>query len=101
MGVGDDFFTDKGKWKTEQRPNDWKIDSFQPLEQQDFYDTLQKCLRRLNEMQRMAFVLKHMEDVETSEICKELNITSSNYWVIIHRAKLQLRKCLETNWIQL
>jgi len=96
-----DFFTDKGKWRKDQRPQDWKIDSVQHIEQEEFYDILQKCLKRLNEIQRIAFVMKHMEDVDTSEICKELNVTASNYWVIIHRAKLQLRKCMETNWIQI
>ncbi|MCB2221873.1 MAG: hypothetical protein KQI35_15895 [Bacteroidetes bacterium] len=44
--------------------------------------------------------MKHLDDVDTDEICKELDITASNYWVIIHRAKLQLRDCLEKNWIK-
>lgn len=96
-----EFFTDKGKWKKEQRPQDWNFDSINQIEQEEFYTTLQKCLQRLNEIHRIAFVMKHMEDVDTSEICKELDITASNYWVIMHRAKLQLRKCLETNWINL
>jgi len=96
---GEDFFTEKGKWKKEERPRDWKMDASSHIEQKEFYETLQKCLGRLKEIQRMAFVLKHMEDVDTTEICKELNITASNYWVIIHRAKLQLRKCLEKNWM--
>jgi len=43
--------------------------------------------------------MKYMEDLEAEEICKVLNISSSNYWVIIHRAKLQLRKCIEQNWV--
>ena len=96
-----DYFTENGKWKKDQRPQDWKVDSIQNIEQEEFYDILQKCLKRLNEIHRIAFVMKHMEDVDTTEICKELNITASNYWVIIHRAKLQLRKCMETNWVQI
>ncbi len=100
-GSGDEFFTDKGKWKNDQRPQDWKVDSIQHIEQKEFYGILQKCLHRLNEIHRIAFVMKHMEDVDTTEICKELNITASNYWVIIHRSKLQLRKCMETNWLQI
>ena len=67
---------------------------------QQFYEILQKCISRLNELQRIAFVMKHLDDEDTGDICKELNITTSNYWVIIHRAKLQLRKCLELNWIE-
>ena len=41
--------------------------------------------------------MKYMEDPESEEICKVLDITPSNYWVLIHRAKLHLRKCLEKN----
>lgn len=96
-----DFFTDKGKWKKEQRPQDWSMDSSSQVEQEEFYHVLQNCLLRLNEIQRIAFVMKHMEDVDTTEICKELSITASNYWVIMHRAKLQLRKCMEMNWVSL
>lgn len=96
----EDFFDSKGHWTKSEGPISWKIDSSSALEQQEFYDILQQCLGRIGELQRMAFVLKYLEDVETEEICKELNITASNYWVVIHRAKLQLRKCLEKNWIK-
>ena len=95
----EDFFNKKGHWKKEQRPQPWSIDTDKGVEQEEFYRILQGCLTKLNELQRMAFVMKHLEDVDTSEICKELEITASNYWVIIHRAKLQLRKCIETHWI--
>jgi len=96
----DDFFNEKGHWKSESLPQDWKVDSAKQLEQKEFYETLQKCLARLSEIQRMAFVMKNMDDVASEEICKELEITASNYWVIIHRAKLQLRVCLEKHWIK-
>ncbi len=97
----DDFFNNKGAWQTEQRPSRWDMDIDSNLEQQEFYETLQQCLIHLNDVQRMAFVMKHLDDEETDVICKELEITSTNYWVIIHRAKLQLRKCMETNWVKL
>ncbi len=96
----DDFFNEKGHWKEGSLPQDWNIDSTKNLEQKEFYDILQKCLARLTEIQRIAFVMKHMDDAKTEEICKELEITASNYWVIIHRAKLQLRQCIETHWLK-
>lgn len=95
----DDYFNDKGHWKNEAKPQPWKFDAEKSLHQEEFLKTLQMCLKRLNELQRMAFVMKYLEDEETTDICKELDITASNYWVIIHRAKLQLRNCLETHWI--
>ena len=94
------YFTEKGHWHKDAQPHPWKFDASHDLEQTEFYEVLQKCLLRLKEIQRMAFVMKHMEDIETDDICKELQITASNYWVIIHRAKLQLRSCLEKHWIK-
>ena len=42
--------------------------------------------------------MKYLDDMDSEEICKELNISSSNYWVLLHRAKVQLRSCIEVNW---
>ena len=101
LSASDDFFDDKGSWYKDQRPSKWDFDTDKSIEQQEFYQILQECLTRLNEIHRIAFVMKHMDDVNTDEICKELNVTASNYWVIMHRAKLQLRKCMETNWTKI
>ncbi|MEZ5083492.1 MAG: sigma-70 family RNA polymerase sigma factor [Bacteroidales bacterium] len=93
------YFNSKGGWIKDMRPQPWKVDTNSGTEKEEFYTILQNCLTKLKEIQRMAFVMKHMDDMDTSDICKELDITASNYWVIIHRAKLQLRTCMETNWI--
>ncbi|MGK0459037.1 MAG: RNA polymerase sigma-70 factor (ECF subfamily), partial [Polaribacter sp.] len=53
---------------------------------------------KLPEKYAMVFRMKTVQEFETEEICKELGITSSNLWVIIHRARTQLRKCMEDNW---
>lgn len=95
-----DYFNENGHWKKESLPGHWKSDTIDEHDREEFYKVLQKCLSRLKELQRMAFVMKHLDDTDTEEICKELEITASNYWVIIHRAKLQLRDCLEKNWIK-
>ena len=52
----------------------------------------------LPEKYAMVFRMKTVQEFETEEICKELGITSSNLWVMIHRARIQLRKCMEDNW---
>ena len=44
--------------------------------------------------------MKYLDGLDSEEICKELNITASNFWVLMHRAKLGLRACLEKNWIK-
>lgn len=92
------YFED-GHWTEESAPKEWGISMEQPVETKEFYSVLDKCKQKLKEIQQSVFVMKYMEDLEADEICKVLNITPSNYWVLIHRAKLHLRKCLEKNWI--
>jgi RNA polymerase sigma factor (sigma-70 family) len=69
------------------------------VESKEFMSVLQQCRDGLSDMQQSVFTLKFIEGIDSDEICKELDITSSNYWVLVHRAKLQLRKCLEINWM--
>jgi RNA polymerase sigma-70 factor (ECF subfamily) len=68
-------------------------------ETEEFQKILQLCLSLLPLKWRNAFHLKMMEECSGEEICKELDLTSSNLWVILHRAKLKLRECIEKNWI--
>jgi len=42
--------------------------------------------------------MKEIDEMETEDVCNELEITPSNLWVMMHRAKVQLRKCIEKNW---
>ncbi|MCH7534252.1 MAG: sigma-70 family RNA polymerase sigma factor [Bacteroidetes bacterium] len=88
----------KGMWTTDARPNFWNTDFSTPVESKEFYQILKSCMSKLPDQWSSVFALKNMEDLSSKEICKELNISTSNYWVIIHRAKLQLRKCMEMNW---
>jgi DNA-directed RNA polymerase specialized sigma24 family protein len=45
-------------------------------------------------------MLREMEEISTKEICKMLSITESNLFVMLHRARMALRECLELNWFQ-
>jgi len=87
-----------GMWIAESRPNYWNTDFQIPIEKKEFYTILNKCLDKLPGKWGAVFTLKNIQDLSASQICKELDISSSNYWVIIHRAKLQLRACMEKNW---
>ena len=42
--------------------------------------------------------MREVMELTTDEICKELQITSSNAWVLLHRARLRLRECLQLKW---
>ncbi len=92
------YFDGAEHWTKETGPNEWGIDYYQPVETKEFYSVLEKCKQKLKDIQQAVFMMKYMEDLDSDEICKALNITPSNYWVLIHRAKLHLRKCLEKNW---
>ncbi|MCU0320788.1 MAG: sigma-70 family RNA polymerase sigma factor [Chitinophagaceae bacterium] len=96
--LGENYFDENGHWKTSTMPNDWGIDYNTAIEHKEFYSVLEICKSKLKEIQNAVFSMKYLDGVESDEICKVLNITPSNYWVLMHRAKLQLRTCLEKNW---
>lgn len=87
-----------GHWAEGGQPQQWGKDFETTVESDEFREILQKCLNKLPVKAAAAFTLKNMDDLSSEEICKELGITPSNYWVLMHRAKLQLRECLEKNW---
>lgn len=90
----------KNHWSDEGEPGKWNIDSSNDLEREEFQKVLELCLSLLPEQWRDIFHLKLMEELSGEEICKDLNISSSNLWVIIHRAKLKMRACIEKNWLE-
>jgi RNA polymerase sigma-70 factor (ECF subfamily) len=94
----DPYFDNDEHWTTVSMPKDWNADTDSPINKKEFYEVLSKCKNKLKEIQNSVFTMKYLEGLESDDICKELNITASNYWVLIHRAKLQLRACLEKNW---
>lgn len=89
----------EGHWILEKAPKEWKSDLDDPINQADFRAILDKCLEHLSEKWRAVFVLKFMEDLNNKEICKELECTPSNLWVMLHRGRLKLRECIEMNWL--
>lgn len=94
-----DFFEEDGHWRNEHRPLAFGAEEHDPLHQKEFNQILQKCMQKLPALWLAVFTMKHMDDQSAEVICAELKVSSSNYWVIIHRAKLNLRACLQKNWI--
>ena len=97
----DAFFFDDGNvhWKTEHQPKVFGIEEFDSLARKEFNQILRKCMQKLPALWLSVFNMKHMDEEETATICEELSITPSNFWVIIHRSKVNLRYCLQKNWI--
>jgi len=88
---------DRGKWNPNQRPREWPDDP-SGMDRETFYRVLEMCLSLLPEKWSGVFRLKTLEELTTEQVCKELGITASNFWVIMHRARLRLRDCFEKNW---
>jgi RNA polymerase sigma-70 factor (ECF subfamily) len=70
----------------------------QSLEQKQFFVALEMCLKGLPDKTARAFLMREHMGLETDEICKELAITSTHCWVLLYRARMALRRCLEMNW---
>jgi len=97
---GDDFdalFDQRGHWNPDDRPPTW-ADPEASLSQQQFWDVFDACLERLPPKTSRVFMMREFLDLDTDEICSELGISTSNCWVILHRARAGLRICLEANW---
>ena len=68
------------------------------LEQQEFREHFDSCLAGLPSKQASVFVLKEVEQKNSEDICKELGISSTNLWVLMHRARLRLAECIRNRW---
>lgn len=94
----DDFFDSKGGWR--KMPERWAENPQKNFEEKEFMSVLRVCLDGLPAKQGHAFLLRELDDMDNEEICKVLGVSSTNYWVLMHRARLKIRKCLENNWFQ-
>ncbi len=95
----DTFFDDNHRWKPEYRPANWG-DEKELLNDPEFAKALHNCFEKLPQKWSSAMQLKFLEEHNSNVICSELEITTSNFWQIIHRAKLHLRNCLELKWFK-
>lgn len=93
------FFT-SGDWRKDQRPQDWDEDEGHLLDNSEFLEVLNKCLDALPEKWAIAVKSKYLLNKKGEEVCQELEITPTNFWQILHRAKLQLRDCVDSKWFK-
>ncbi len=78
-------------------PAEWG-DPEAALSQRKFFETLERCLEGLPKNTARVFMMREVMGIETAEICKELAITATNCWVLLYRARMSLRACLEERW---
>jgi RNA polymerase sigma-70 factor (ECF subfamily) len=80
-----------------ERPAAW-ADPEQALTQREFFEVLEMCMDRLPKNTALVFKMREIMGIEIEEICRELAITANNCWVLLYRARMSLRQCLEQRW---
>ena len=93
------FFTHRGKWKN--KPDDWSSDDpGREMSRAEFRQILSECLGKLPTRLRHAFILRHVDERSTDEVCKAIGSSATNLWVMLHRSRLRLWRCLTVNWFR-
>lgn len=90
------MFNADGSWA--EAPANWSDSPESLVKNDQFHQVLQGCIGKLPEKQQIVFNLREMVGEDTDTICKEADITPTHVHVLIHRARLALRACLELNW---
>ncbi|CAH0273239.1 MULTISPECIES: sigma-70 family RNA polymerase sigma factor [unclassified Pedobacter] len=102
VGIEDerqDFFdAESGHWTEKDYPRAFGLEVDNPLMMKELGNILNECLAKLPGLWFSVFSMKHMDDLASELICTELKLTAANFWVIMHRTKLNLRACLQKNW---
>jgi RNA polymerase sigma-70 factor (TIGR02943 family) len=95
--VADGLFKDS--WNGALAPRDWPNPGAS-LDNEIFWQTFRDCSNKLPRNVETAFTLREVDGLDSSEICELLNISQGNLWVMLHRARMALRRCMETNWFK-
>jgi RNA polymerase sigma-70 factor (ECF subfamily) len=96
-GGAEALFSEDGHWI--DFPDDWPAPD-KSLENAQFWRVFEMCVQVMPERAARVFVMREVMELSTEEICKELDITATNCWVMLHRARLALRECLEIKWFK-
>jgi RNA polymerase sigma-70 factor (ECF subfamily) len=106
----DELFMQTGEWvghwvaaaepekAAQLGPHEWGANPAALLEQNEFWEVFSNCLSPLPPRIASAFTLREVDDLASEEICDILGITVNNLWVMLHRARAHLRRCIELNW---
>jgi RNA polymerase sigma-70 factor (TIGR02943 family) len=92
-----DDFNEMGHWRNMDMASTWSVDE-ELLDNKAFIHVLEHCMSELPKNWALIVHAKYLFEKDAEEICKEFNISKTNYWQVIHRAKLLLRSCIQTKW---
>ena len=89
------LFNEGGGWR--EAPAEWG-DPEAACGRREFFEVLEVCVDKLPGVQGRVFMMREWLELDSAEICKELSITTTNLWVLLHRARLRLQTCLQERW---
>ena len=95
----DECFDDSGHWMKQHAPMRWPTPDG-AVEDDDFWKIFELCLTHLPAQHARVFMMREMLELESLEICAELELSMSNLNVLMYRARLRLRECLESKWLK-
>ncbi|HJU54931.1 MAG TPA: sigma-70 family RNA polymerase sigma factor [Pyrinomonadaceae bacterium] len=81
-------------------PIEWRATPEQLLEQGEFWEVFNRCLSPLPARIASAFTLREVDGLTSEEICDILDVKVNNLWVMLHRARAHLRRCIEVSWFK-
>lgn len=93
----DPLFDNRAHWNHDSRPSNWG-DPAKNFENTRFWVVFEACMNRLPPSTARVFMMREMLGLDTDEICQELAMSTNNCWVVLHRARMGLRLCLEDKW---
>lgn len=92
------FFETNGHWLKQTAPQPWTEPADAGLRNEEFNQVMRTCIQKMPPKLAPVFIARFIDDEDSEAICKVHNLSPSNYWVIVHRAKVLIRACLEKNW---
>jgi RNA polymerase sigma-70 factor (ECF subfamily) len=99
-----EIFQQSGEWVEhfdfEIGPCDWQTNPAVAFEQSEFRERFHHCLSSLPARIASVFTLREIDELSSDEVCKVLEISPTNLWVMLHRARAQLRHCIEIHWFR-
>ena len=92
-----ELFDQKGFWQKDEHPIAWGNPEAS-LHESYFWRVFEACLERLPPKQARAFLMREFIELDADEVCVAMNLTASNLYVLLYRARLRLRECIENRW---
>jgi len=91
------LFNHKGFWQADEHPAAWPHPE-EALREGEFWLVFEACLEKLPGNQARVFMMREFVELDSQEICETVGLSIGNLHVMLHRARLRLRECLEDRW---